>query len=90
MHWEAQVTLDQAFEWLAQNHGRIYFQKPNDYTTKVIVMAPIPGRMTSFMVVSEYGDLVPAEGIMERLVEHVDAIQNRMQDVSDGTDPEID
>lgn len=84
------MNLDQAFEWLAQNHGRIYFQKPNEYTTKVIVTAPIPGRMTSFMVISEYGDLIPAEGIMERLVEHVDAIQNRMQDVSDGTDLEID
>ena len=80
------MTLDQAFEWLAQNHGRIYFQKPNDYTMKVIVSAPIPGRLTSFMVISEYGDLIPAEGIMERLVEHVEAIKERMDNTDGSTD----
>jgi len=25
-------TLDQAIEWLAQNNGRIHFQKPDEYT----------------------------------------------------------
>lgn len=78
-------TLDQAIEWLAQNKGRIDFRKPNEYTTKVIVSAPIPGQVTSFIVVSEYGDFVPAEGILERLVVHVKAIKDRMD-----TDPEAD
>ena len=76
-------TLDQAIEWLAQNNGRIHFQKPDEYTTKVIVSAPIPGRVTSFLVISEYGALIPAEGILERLVVHVNAIRERMD-----TDPE--
>lgn len=76
------MTLDQTIEWLAQNNGRIDFQKPNDYTTKVIVSVPIPGRTTSFMVISEYGLLIPADGIMERLIEHVEAIKNCMKGVS--------
>ncbi len=71
-------TLDRAIEWLAQKNGRIDFQKPDEYTTKVIVSAPIPGRVTSFIVISEYGALIPAEGILERLVVHVNAIRGVM------------
>jgi len=79
-------TTDQAIEWLAQNNGRIDFRKPNEYTTKVIVSAPIPGRVTSFLVISEYGALVPAEGILERLVVHVNAIRGVMDDTPDETE----
>jgi hypothetical protein len=74
-------TLDQAFEWLAQNKGRIDFQKPDECTTKLIMSVPIPKHphLHSLYVTAEYGALIPAEGILERLVDHVDALKTHLE-----------
>jgi hypothetical protein len=78
------TNLDQAFEWLARNKGRIDFKKPDEATTQLFVSVLIPKHphLDSFYVSAEYGALIPVEGILERLVDHVDALKTRLENRS--------